>query len=121
MQASNACAGLPGAPGSPVAPTGLESGQGEKLRVDEEALKVVVVRYIEFRSAIESLHLTEEDVRTAVLEHARQALVTGDKCRNCAYSTWVPGYFSFAGRQCVLNLSKERCQAQRPIVTRVGA
>jgi hypothetical protein len=86
------------------------------VKVNEEALKAVVSRYLEFRSAIESMGLTEEDVKAAVLEHARQALATGDKCRNCGYSTWIPGCFSFRGRRCVLTLDEERCQAQKPIV-----
>jgi hypothetical protein len=86
------------------------------VKVDEEALKAVVARYLDFRHAIDVLGLTEEDVRAAVLEHARQALACNEKCRNCAYSTWVPGYFSFRGRRCVLDLDEERCSAQKPIV-----
>jgi hypothetical protein len=113
--------GQPAAPGRPCAPQGLERGQGEKLRVDEEALKAVVERYMDFRYAVESLSLTEEDVRVAVLEHARQALAVNEKCRNCGYSTWITGQFSFRARRCVLGLDEQRCRAQRPIVTSVVA
>jgi hypothetical protein len=116
MQAQEACEGLPAAPKSASAPEAVKSGEGEKLRVDEEALKAVVERYMDFRYAIESLSLTEEDVRVAVLEHARQALAVNEKCRNCGYSTWVAGQFSFRARRCVLDLDGQRCQAQRPIV-----
>jgi len=76
------------------------------------ALERLVDRFMR-RAEIKVLGLTREEVKAALIAHARQ----WGGCVNCLYSTPNPrGRFSWVARGCVLGLRQDTCGMRRPIV-----
>jgi len=80
--------------------------------IDEKGLEKVAERYLR-RKEIQELGLSLDEVKSALLQHARQR----SGCVNCIYSAPYKGKLSWTTRSCVLGLNQNTCgDAYKPIV-----
>jgi hypothetical protein len=80
------------------------------MRVDEEGLTSVALRFLE-RKEVKEVRLTLEEVKRILLDRAKDH----DGCINCIYSAPSNGRFSWIARRCIHGF-KQPCGRQKPII-----